>query len=73
MGWFTKKTSGNELGEYLPDDEAQITEKSERLQANSQPEADKKCEEIASEYGGMEASAKPVGKSWFDCTFKVWE
>jgi hypothetical protein len=39
MGWFTKKTSGNELGEYLPDDEAQITEKSERLQANSQPEA----------------------------------
>lgn len=41
MGWFTpKKTSDNELGDYLPDDEAQRQEGSEPIQATGQKEAD---------------------------------
>lgn len=62
----------NELGKYLPDPEAQLEEESERLKAKNQLEADKKCLDIAQEYGGTDAKAKPIGKKLFDCRFKVW-
>lgn len=62
----------NEFGAFLPDEKAQPCEETERIQANNQKEADKKCEKIAEEYGGTCPDAKPVGKRQFDCQFKVW-
>lgn len=41
MGWFYKK-SDNELGEYLPDREAQPDEQSEPIQAYHQNDADQR-------------------------------
>ncbi len=50
MFWILKnKISYNELGEYLPDEEAQLDEESERIQAENESEAKEKCQEIASE------------------------
>jgi len=72
MRWLQRKGSGNELGEYLPDGEAQLTEASECIQANSLPEAKKKCEELADEYNGVDAKVEPIGKKLFDCQFKLW-
>ncbi len=74
MGWFTpKKTSNNELGDYLPDDEAQLQEGSEPIQATGQKEADELCEEVAAEYGGTDAKAHRTDrKNEYDCRFKFW-
>lgn len=74
MGWFTpKKTSDNELGDYLPDDEAQLQEGSEPIQAKNPQEAEKKCEEIAAEYNAVESKAHPTDrKDDYDCRFKFW-
>jgi uncharacterized protein YfaA (DUF2138 family) len=74
MGWFSKnKISDNELGEYLPDEEAQLQEGSEPIQARNDKQAQEKCKEVASEYGGVEANAKPTNrKNEYDCKFKFW-
>ncbi len=61
----------NLLGEYLPDTDAQPKQESKRIQANNQREANKKCEEIAQQYGGTDANAKPIGEKLFDCKFKL--
>ncbi len=54
MIWFSKKkTSDNELGEYLPDEEAQLQEGSEPIQAKSRDEAQKKGKEVASQYDSV--------------------
>jgi hypothetical protein len=73
MSWFFSKPGDNELGEYLPDSEDELQEGSEPIQASEQKEADKKCQEIAEEYGGTDAKAKP-GKNdgEYDCRFKFW-
>ncbi|HAG83464.1 MAG TPA: hypothetical protein DCL61_20530 [Cyanobacteria bacterium UBA12227] len=74
MRWFTpKKISDNELGEYLPDDEAQLQEGYEPIQAENDAEAQEKCREVASEYGGVQANAEPTDrKNEYDCRFKFW-
>ncbi|MFK0732121.1 MAG: hypothetical protein ACFKPT_09285 [Gloeotrichia echinulata GP01] len=74
MVWFFGNPSNNELGEYLPEDEAQPYEQSEPIQALSQSEAQETCKEIASEYGGTEPYAEPVKGSNkdYNCKFKLW-
>ncbi len=74
MIWFSKKkTSDNELGEYLPDEEAQLQEGSEPIQAKSRNEAEKKCKEVASQYDAVESEAKPTKRNnEYDCRFKFW-
>ncbi len=54
MIWFSKKkTTDNELGEYLPAEDAQLQEGSEPIQAKSRDEAEKKCKEVASQYDAV--------------------
>jgi hypothetical protein len=69
-----KKPSDNELGEYLPDSEAQPFEQSEPIMAVSEPLAKKKCEELAAEYGGLEPQVEKsdAGKNAWDCKFTLW-
>lgn len=74
MLWSPKnKISDNELGEYLPNDEAQPYEESERIKAKNESEAREKCEEVASEYGGIDPKVEEtnVDNIW-DCKFKLW-
>lgn len=68
-----KKVSENELGEYLPDEDAQQYEESERIQAENESEAKEKCQEVAGEYGGTEPKVEEtnVDNLW-DCKFKLW-
>jgi len=74
MGWGQKKPSDNELGEYLPESEAELSIQSEPLQAKNRNEAEKKCEEIAAEYGGIEPKVEKdsIGVNTWDCKFKLW-
>jgi hypothetical protein len=75
MGWFgsKQKPSDNELGDYLPDGEAQLQDGYEPIQASGQKKADKVCEEVANEYGGTDAKAHPTDrKNEYDCRFKFW-
>jgi len=74
MGWFTpSKISNNELGEYLPDEEAQLSEGNEYLEASTQPEAVKKCQEIAQEYDAVDSDVEQLEseKKW-NCKFWFW-
>lgn len=72
MGWFSKK-GNQDFGEYLPDGEAELKEESIKINAKSQPEADRKCEEEAKAYDGFDADAEHSGvKGLFDCRFKFW-
>ncbi|AFY36034.1 hypothetical protein [Calothrix sp. PCC 7507] len=57
LGWFTKKTSGNEFGEYLPDEEAQLQEESIRIRASNDKEAQEKCEQESEPYNGIDTTA----------------
>lgn len=74
MGWSgsKQKPSENELGDHLPDSEAQPRIESKRIQANNQKQADEKCDKVAKEYGGTDPKAKPIGPKLFDCKFKIW-
>lgn len=67
-----KGGSANEFGATLPDEEAQLCEESEIIQAHNQRQAKEKCKEVAEEYGGTDPEVKPTGKSEFDCRFKIW-
>ncbi len=59
MGIKARKGSANELGNYLPDGEAELTLTSE---------------EIAAEYGGIEPKVEKdsIGVNTWDCKFKLW-
>lgn len=57
----------NEFGDYLPGDDEVLEEESERIQAESRPSAEKKCAQIAGEYGGFDSEVERIGKKWFDC------
>ncbi|HLO85991.1 MAG TPA: hypothetical protein VK203_13425 [Nostocaceae cyanobacterium] len=74
FSWFRSGGStGNKLGEYLPDDEAQPYEQSEEIGAKSEPEARRKCKEVANEYGGTDADVEPTGREGrWNCKFKLW-
>jgi len=69
-----KKPSNNELGEYLPDGDAELSVQSEPIQARNRNEAEKKCDEIAAEYGGIEPQVEKDSIHVFqwDCKFKLW-
>jgi len=56
MNWW-RGGSKNELGVSLPDEAAQLETETEPLQARNQRDADRKCEEIAEEYGGTDPRA----------------
>lgn len=71
--WLPKGSSENELGAILPDEDAQLCEESEPIRAFSRPDADRKCAELAEEYGGVEPKAEHrSSKGDYDCKFKVW-
>lgn len=70
--WNPFKSTGNELGEHLPDEDAVLEEESHYIRASSQPKAQKRCEDIATEYDGVDPKVKPKGPSEFDCRFGVW-
>lgn len=74
MVWLPKKISENELGEYLPEDDAQPYIQSETIQAENEPEAIEKCKETAAEYGGTEPKVEELdnGNNLWDCKFKLW-
>ncbi|AFZ61352.1 hypothetical protein H6G54_02775 [Anabaena cylindrica FACHB-243] len=73
MGLFSKPKTDNELGEYLPDSDAQPCTESEEIGARNRSQAQKKCEETAEEYGGTDAQASPTDRPGrWDCNFKVW-
>lgn len=73
MFWNPKNRANNELGEYLPDDNAQLQQGSEYLEASSYSEAEQKCEEIAAEYGATESKVERLQeeKDW-NCKFWFW-
>ncbi|HLP89184.1 MAG TPA: hypothetical protein VK184_11425 [Nostocaceae cyanobacterium] len=69
----SKKISNNELGEYLPSEEAELYEQSEEIGASSEPEAKEKCKETAAEYGGIDPKVTPTDREGrWDCKFKFW-
>lgn len=75
MSWFRskKKSSDNELGDYLPEDDAQQYEQSEPIQAYNKEDAEEKCDELAASYGGTEPEVEHTGrKGEYDCKFKLW-
>ena len=74
MSWSPKKkTSNKEFGEYLPDDEAQLNEGSEPIYTRNDKQAQEKYQEVAAEYGGVEAKVEPTDrKNEYDCQFKFW-
>lgn len=62
----------NEFGDYLPDDDADLEEESERIQAPNKLQAEKKCARVAKEYGGIDPHVEPLNQGLFDCKFQVW-
>lgn len=73
MGWFFSKSSDNELGEYLPDDEATLQEGSEIIEAKGDKAAEKECKEVASQYNAVSSEVEPTDQqdTW-NCKFKFW-
>ncbi len=74
MFWSSKKkTSDNELGEYLADEDAQPFEQSEEIGAATEPDAKEKCNETAAKYGGTDPKVTPTDRDGrWDCRFKLW-
>ncbi|AFZ27265.1 hypothetical protein Cylst_5231 [Cylindrospermum stagnale PCC 7417] len=73
MGWFSKLRTDNELGEHLPDSDAQPCTESEEIGARNKSQAQKKCQETAEEYGGTDAKVSSTDRPGrWDCNFKVW-
>lgn len=74
MVWYpSNPLSENELGEYLPEDDAQLQEGSEPIHAKNPQEAEKKCKKTAAEYDAVESKANPTdSKDKYDCRFKFW-
>lgn len=62
----------NEFGDYLPEDDSDLEEEGELIQAKSYPQAKKKCEQVAKEYGGINPKVEKLDQGWFDCQFQVW-
>lgn len=74
MLFSSKYKSNNELGEYLPDSEAQPSVETEEIGARNRTEAQKKCRETAEEYGGIEANVSPTDRPGrWNCNFKLWQ
>jgi hypothetical protein len=64
--------SGNELGEFLPEDDAQLCEECELIQACNMPQARRRCKQVADAYGGIGSKAVRIDEGLFNCKFKVW-
>ncbi|MEM6256633.1 MAG: hypothetical protein AAF821_27310 [Cyanobacteria bacterium P01_D01_bin.156] len=67
-----KSRAVEDYGKYLPDEEAVLEEESHYIWARSKPKAKQRCEEIASEYDGIDPEVESIGPSEFDCRFGVW-
>ena len=66
------KSAGNELGQHLPDSDAILETESHYIRADNQDKAQRKCEEIATEFDGIEPEVRSFGRKDFDCRFSVW-
>lgn len=72
MPWWSKST-GSEMGDYLPDDEATLQEGSETIQAKSRDEAEKECKDVADQYGSVSSKVEDTEEdNTWNCKFKFW-
>jgi hypothetical protein len=74
MPWF--RSTGSEMGDYLPDDEATLQEEQIPVKGKTEDEAREKCQEEASEYNAVESRVEPFDDTeetgiW-NCKFKFW-
>ncbi|MCF4968393.1 hypothetical protein [Nostoc sp. CMAA1605] len=73
MGWFFSKPSDNELGEYLPDDEATLQEGSEIIESENLESARKECKDVASQYDAVSSDVEETSQdNTWNCKFKFW-
>ncbi|HLP88604.1 MAG TPA: hypothetical protein VK184_08455 [Nostocaceae cyanobacterium] len=72
MSWFSKR-SYNELGEYLPDSEADLQQGEDTVKGKNMQEAKKECEELAAEYDAVSSDVEATDQQdiW-KCKFKFW-
>ncbi|MCM0592285.1 MAG: hypothetical protein ACSI46_15075 [Gloeotrichia echinulata DVL01] len=72
MPWWSRSTA-NEMGDYLPDDQATLQEEQIRVQGKNEQEAREKCREEASQYDAVESDVEPTkdDNTW-NCKFKFW-
>jgi hypothetical protein len=72
MSWFSKK-SDNELGEYLPDSEAQLLTGHDTVRGKSRDEAEEECADVASEYNAVSSEVEPTeSEDTWNCKFRFW-
>jgi hypothetical protein len=64
--------SGNELGEFLPEEDAQLCEECELIQAFDRDQASRRCAKLAQLYGGTNPRVKPIERALYNCKFDVW-
>ncbi|NEZ64623.1 hypothetical protein D0962_17820 [Leptolyngbyaceae cyanobacterium CCMR0082] len=62
----------SDLPEYLPDPNAVEETESEPVQGFSEPQAKRRCKEIAKQYDGRNARVEHRARAWWDCLFEVW-
>jgi hypothetical protein len=73
MGWFSWGGTGNEIGEYLPDDEATLQEGSEIIEAKGKNAAEQECKDVASQYDAVSSEVEPTDQqNTWNCKFKFW-
>ena len=70
--WNPFKSTGNEFGEYLPDEKATLETEEHFIEAKNADRAQEKCEQIAQEFGGIKPKARSIDKGKFKCKFGVW-
>jgi len=71
MPWF--RSTGSEMGDYLPDGEATIQEEQIPVKGKNEKEATKKCKEEAAQYDAVESSVEPTNEdNTWNCKFKFW-
>ncbi|BAY94383.1 MULTISPECIES: hypothetical protein [unclassified Tolypothrix] len=73
MGWFSWGGTSNEMGEYLPDDEATLQEGSEIIEAKNKESAREECKDVASQYDAVSSDVEETDQdNTWNCKFKFW-
>lgn len=71
MPWF--RSTGNEMGDYLPDDEATLLQGQDTVKGKNKDEAQESCADLASEYNAISSDVEETedDDTWI-CKFKFW-
>lgn len=73
MGWFSWGGTSNEMGEYLPNDEATLQEGSEIIEAKDKESAREECKDVASQYDAVSSDVEETEQdNTWNCKFKFW-